>query len=387
MINIIKKAIKSFECLKNSSRPVKELFISTAILQFAVSAVSIFEPIYLYVQGFSVRQIIIFFLSVYVIYFFIMPFGAKVTRAKGYEFGIISSTPFLIFYYLSLFAIPYGRIFIFTAIISFALQKMLYWPGYNADFARFTRKEEMGRSIGGMAALNYAVWIFGPFFGGLIISLFSFKILFLIVSLMIMLSNIPLMTTREIFEPRPFSYFNAYRRLFRKVNRRKFFAYLGFGEEFISIFIWPVFIYLIIGDYFSIGYIVAASVFLTLLVILYIGKAADEAGERSILKTGVVFLFFSWMARMAARSGLGVFLANSGYQVSSSILGIPLLAITYRQAKDYSVTKSAIFFEMSLVLGKILAGVILLVIFSLVGLQWPIVFIIAASFSLLYALL
>jgi MFS family permease len=369
------------------SRQVKELFWSTAILDFAAYAVGIFEPIYLYTLGFSISRIILFYLAIYALYFLIVPLGGKIARTQGYEHSILYSTPFLVLYYLSLFAIPYHHFFIASAIIALALQKMLYWPGYHADFARFGEDGRRGREISNLAVLDSLVAILGPAFGGVIIATAGFKVLFIIVSFLILVSNIPLLTTGEVFVPVQFSYKDAFRRLVRRDNRRRLFTYFGYGEELVAGLLWPVFIFLIIKGYASVGFLISASILLTTILTLYVGRIADMESRHGVLKVGVIFTFFTWLLRILVVSGVGVFMADSLYRISRGTIGVPLMILTYERAKKTSVMKSIIFFQMALALGKLIIGVAALILLFFFPNSWTAIFVLAAVVTLLYALL
>lgn len=369
------------------TREVKELFWSTAILDFATSAVGIFEPIYLYTLGFSVSQIILFFIAVYAFYFFLAPLGGKIARTRGYEHSILFSTPFLMLYYLSLFAIPYHPFFIASAVIALALQKMLYWPGYHADFARFGKDGARGKEISNLVVLDSFVAILGPAFGGVVIATVGFGFLFVIVSFLILASNIPLLITPEKFEPVPFFYKDAMKRLIKPENRRKLLAYMGYGEEHLAGYLWPIFIFLVLKSYISIGFLISASILLATILTLYIGKVTDEESRREVLKIGVIFTFFTWLMRVLVVSNIGVFMADSLYRISRRVLGVPLVAITYEEAKKTSVMKSIIFLQMSLVLGKLFVSILALVLLFFFPNSWIAVFVLGAVMTLLYALL
>ena len=91
--------IKSF--LPHSmKRQVKELFVSTTLVNFALAMVIIFEPIYLYKIGYNLQHIMLFYLIVYLVYFFIIPFGGKFSRKFGYEIGLLVGTFLYIAFYV-----------------------------------------------------------------------------------------------------------------------------------------------------------------------------------------------------------------------------------------------------------------------------------------------
>src|SRR3989338_5630578 len=103
--------VKTFFATRLSYQ-VRELYLSVSIVTFAVAMVAIFEPIYLYQLGFSLRQILLFYLAVYVLYLVFVPLGAKFARRFGYEKAILVGSPFLALYYIFLFLIPQNPAFI-----------------------------------------------------------------------------------------------------------------------------------------------------------------------------------------------------------------------------------------------------------------------------------
>ena len=370
------------------SRQVSELFASNLIITLATAMVAIFEPIYLYVQGFSLERILYFFLAVYVAYFLLMPLGAKFARRFGYEKAMYLASPFLIGYYLFLYLIPQGGQFVWLAIGALVWQKVFYWPAYHADFARFGRRDERGREVGNFLIITSLMAIVAPFLGGLVVSYWGWATLFVTVSILILASNLPMVTTPEKFKPKPFSYWHAYRRLFYVENRRNFFGFLGFGEELIVLVIWPVFIYTIITNFLSIGSLVAAATLITTLALLYVGRMTDgDSGHRrSLLKIGSIFYSAAWWLRLLVSGPLAIFLVDTLSRLTKDVVVVPMMAMTYDQASATSVMKTVVFFEMSLVVGKIIAILISLAALKFLPNSFAAMFVIAAGMSLLYSL-
>ncbi|OGL73533.1 hypothetical protein A3D72_02880 [Candidatus Uhrbacteria bacterium RIFCSPHIGHO2_02_FULL_57_19] len=382
--SILTKLFAQYFAIRPATQ-VRELFLSRAILDFASSAVLIFEPIYLYTIGFSLQRILLFYIAVYGLYFVIIPLGGKITRAKGYEHGIIYSTPFLVIYYLSLFGIPYSPIFTGTAIVSYALFKALFWPGYHADFARFgSGKGTQGRELGTLVFLVSASSILGPVVGGTILLFFGFPVLFVVVSVLILASTIPLLLTPEVFEPRELSYLDAWKRLFKKEHRPRLLCFMGFGEELIAQAVWPVFIFVMVREFFNVGAIVSAATMATAVMAVAIGRLTDTRGRHRMLGVGTFFTALSWFVRPAVASPLGVLGFDALYRSARNALGIPMIALHYEWARSYSVTKGALFLEMAVVAGKLSAAILCLIIVTFFDPGWTQMFILAGLYSLLY---
>jgi len=392
MKNGFKHILNSFFAHRLTQQ-VKELYSSTLILNFAISMVTIFEPVFIYLLfidqyglGQTLQLIMFFYLGVYVIYFFILPLGAKFSRRFGFEHSIALSTVFTSLFYLSLFAASYNLAFIFVAIVTYALWKMFYWPAYHSDFAYFSADGEQGRQISNLLALESLVFIVGPLIGGLILEFSNFSVLFILASILMILSNIPMLITKEKFEPADFSYFKAYGRLFRKENFKKMLSFIGFGEELIAMTIWPIFIYIVVDDFLGLGIMTSVSILVTTLIFLNIGRLTDKGDGQGLLKLGTILYFFGWLFRILTRNIIGVFLVDAYSRLAKQTIMIPLTAMTYKKAHDTSIMKTILFFEMALVLGKIIAIVLAIILLQFFTPGWNVLFILSALMSLLYLL-
>ncbi len=378
---------------KRLSSEIKELYLSTAILNLAVSMVNIFEPVFLFVN-FSkyydltrtLEYILLFYLAVYIPYLFLIPLGAKFAKKFGYEHSIALSTIFTVLFYLCLMGMTKYFWLIFLAAPLYTLWKMFYWPAYHSDFARYAVDGDQGKEISNLAVIESLINVIAPLIGGLILEFFGFKVLFTVVAILIAASNIPILSTKEVFTPTPFPYFEAFKRLFKKENRRAFFAKLGFGEEFIVLIIWPVFIYVVVKDFLGLGLLTAVSVLLTTVAYLFLGRLADSRDSKMALRSGTIFYFLSWLMRIVVRGVIGVFLLDIFSRLSKQMISLPVMTKIYHQAQDGSVTSTVVFFEMSLVVGKIIAilGCLLILQFFVPG--WNAMFILAGLMTLFYLL-
>lgn len=281
--------------------------------------------------------------------------------------------------------------------IIFAVQKTFYWPAYHADFARFSGKAEEGREVSAINAATFLVYIIGPALAGFIIKEWGYGALFTMASILFLTSNIFTLITRENFKPSGFSYKHCYKNLFSRANRQSFLAYTGFGEELIVLVVWPVFISIIISDVFNMGVVVTLATLVTTIVTLYIGKLTDRRNKHSILSLGSVIYSLSWFLRIFVTNTFGVFFVDTLSKVGKNVVSVPLTAITYQKAKDLDgddhrqhIMSDVVFFEMSLVIGKLLAIIIIYLSLFIITDQiiaFKVTFILAGAMTLLYMLL
>ncbi|MDD5251807.1 MAG: MFS transporter [Patescibacteria group bacterium] len=368
------------------SHEVKELFVATAILDFAVALVMIFEPVYLYSLGWSLTKILLFYAAVYILYFLFLPIGGRICRKHGFEHTILWSSPFLILYYLSFFAIGYNAVFIAVAIVALVIQKILYWPSYHSNFAAWSDRTEVGREVSNLSALVSLATAVAPLVGGVIIMSGGYKALFVLSASLILFSNVPLLRTPEVFEPKSFGYFSAIKRIAEPRNRRCLLAAFGFGEELVTMVVWPVFLIVALPDPLEVGALISFSMIATILIALYVGRIVDEGGRIAVLRNGAMFVSGSWAVRLFLGSGaVGLFLIDAFYRVAKNMVGLPMTAIIYSDGGRDGTTEEVVFFEMALSLGKITCALAAALIFWLMPNWWSGAFVLAAGFALLYA--
>src|SRR6185295_9163859 len=82
------------------NREIVELYWSTAIYNLAINLAYIFEPIFLYKLGYSLVQIMYFYLIVYVAYTMLVILCTKITSKIGYKHAILISSVFYILYWV-----------------------------------------------------------------------------------------------------------------------------------------------------------------------------------------------------------------------------------------------------------------------------------------------
>ncbi len=372
------------------TRQMRELYWATFIQNLALAMLLLFEPIYLWQQGFSITQILWFFFILYAVYFFILPLGAKFATLKGFENGIAVSTVALVAYYACLYLVAFSWWWIVPAVIFYVLQKTFYWPAFYADFGRYSDLAEEGKEVSALHVALSGVYVIGPLLGGALITYGSWGLMFIVGCSLILASNWFLLHTREQFAPRNFPYLAAYKRLFARENRRSLVGYLGFGEELILLVLWPVFIATIISQYVEIGALVAVSTLVMIVATLYIGKLSDERDKRYVLRFSTVLYFFVWLARLLARTPLGIFFVDSFSRLTKNIVNVPLLALLYERARSRSVMDTVVSFELALIIGKVVTAGLLLIIFSqITSLEnvWPVAWLIAAVMTLFYTII
>lgn len=369
------------------SHQVRELFVSTALIDFASASVGLFEPIYLLSLGYGIHKILLYYFFLYLLFFILLPIGGRIGSRYGYEHAILFSSPFLILYYLALFGAQWIPGLLVAAPVLYATQKVLYWPAYHANFAVWSKKEEQGREVSNSRAITALASAFAPIFGGIVATFAGFGWLFVISAILILLSNFALMKTPELAPKKPFPYMRSMRMLVDRRHRRDLLSFIGFGEELIALVLWPIFIVLILQSPMAVGIVVSLAMSINVLITLYVGRLADEDSKTSVLRTGVVYAAASWLVRPLVIGGLGIFLIDSFYRVTKNTMTVPLLALLYDKAHRHSAMEHIVFMEMALAVGKMTAIGLCALSFWIFPTSWIPIFLIAAAFTVLFGLI
>jgi len=364
---------------KHVSHSFRSLVWSVGMMNFALAAFLIFEPIYLFSLGYTLAQVLLFYLGVYVVYALILPFASRILAKIGVEHSIFYSQFFLIGYLLALYGISHVPLLIFPAVLLLALQKLFYWPAFHIDFMSFSDQSQRGREMSSLMSVSSVMMILGPFVGGFVI-----PALFLIDSALFLLSTIPLLHLHEMRTTEHESYRSVVNHLRQPERRKDLGTFFGFGEELIVMVAWPIFIYVIIGDLSTIGSLVASATLVSTLLLLVIGKKTDSSARPILARTGIYGYIGIWVLRSLARIPAAVVIVDAISQLTKNMLFVPMSTGIYERASRTLPVSYVVFFEQALSIGKIVAAVlVILLTFIFTDPWWPI-FILGALFTFFY---
>jgi MFS family permease len=315
--------------LKN--RELNELYVSIGARYFALSMIGMFVPIYLLNLGYSFPTVMLFYAVLYGTYaLFIIPAG-KVACRFGFKHSILFSIPLLVAVYLLLYALPQYQIPIYIIAVIYGINSAMFWTGYHSDFSRFSDSKSRGKEVGTAQAAVTGFNVIGPVTGGLILTFVGFDILFILVSVMLLASAIPLFLSRDVHEPIGFSV----RSMFTGHKIRDILAYSGKGiEHATGIIIWPIFLFFVVlNSYTSLGFVFSLSIFFSLVFAFVVGRFSD-VNRRLVLRLGGLFNAAVWVFRAFARTPLLVYIADSLYGMSQTMVIVSFNALNYDKARE-----------------------------------------------------
>jgi len=365
------------------TREVKELYISTAIRVFGMGMISLFAPVYLYKLGYSIQWVILFYILMQAYYLILIPFASKIVARIGYEASMGIGIFFLPFFYFGLYLIPSCAWFFWLAPLAVGFYRSFYWMAFHSDFIRFGNTKRVGEEIGWFRIVVSLVGIIAPTAGGVLLAYSNFTILFIVVSAIFLSSLIPLYTTKEEVVKANFSIKKFFKKTFAKKSRKDFIALLGYGDGMIAECVWPIFLATVVTSYVTMGLLTTASILITFFVLLWIGKKANKARRKKMLRVNSLLLFIAWLSRIFSFNGFYVFFTDSFFKVSAQSLGTVLQSLFYSRMRKENILYYVAFRDFVLSIGKILAGFAAIVLFFFTDKLWA-AFILAALFILFY---
>ena len=139
--------------------------------------------------------------------------------------------------------------------------------------------------------------------------------------------------------------------------------------------LWPLYIFLELGDYLSLGVIGTLMALISAFLIFIIGKKSDVLGKHKVVHASAVPEALVWIFRGFVASFAGIIGMSLFQSLTSSSLQAPLMALEYNHANDKgAVLEYFLWRQLFVGMGRtLLIGFILLVgsfiaSFALVGL-------------------
>lgn len=339
---------------KRKNKGLKAIYAMHSIQGFAFSLIGIFIPIYLLTLGYTVSQVLVFFIIYYgsvAIFSFLAIYLANVFNLQK---TIIIGLLFLFVYFILLFLLKSISIPLIIIALLGGLKTALYWIPLHILFARNAREESIGSSTGKLFALPQIASMAGPLLGGLIAVAFGFKVLFGIIFLILLISSIPLFSLDSLKTSFAFKMPQGLK-LFKKYPKY-FFAEIfdNMGEETEAI-IWPIFIYLNLVNIASVGVVGSLASFGSILFTFFIGKTSDKYNKKLIIKIGSFLLLIAWILKYFANNEILFYLITIFSGFSIVMLLVPYTSLIYGIAKKDEDTTDEffVFREIPVAIGRI----------------------------------
>ncbi len=290
-----------FHFLKN--REIDSLYFMNALRMFAVSLVEIFVPIYFYKLGIPIWAIITFWLIRAVFYIIFTYLSLPLIRRLSDKMMMFIGVPFLVIYFLLLNQISGLGVLFFLTPITVSLYAIFFWAGYHLDFSSAADQSDEGEEIG----INYVIMditrFITPLIGGILIASSGFHFTFIIASILLILSVIPLW----FFPRRSFSKNINIKSLNKALKdnvfsnfRKAIYGYVT--DKMIITTVWPIFIFIAVGSVNALGEYMSIGLFAGAVATYTAGKLSDKGDGSKLFNITGTAESLVWFVRSIVRS-------------------------------------------------------------------------------------
>lgn len=330
---------------------IEELYLNLSLRAFAVSMIAIFVPIYLLQLDYSLSSVLLFYMIVSLTHgVFVFP-SAIVSARFGFKHAIFLSTPFLILFYFLLYTLTIYQWPLWILGVVSGINGSLFWFGYHAYFSRFSDKKHRGEEISFARIFRLIAGISGPLVGGLLITFAGFKLLFVIVPILLIVSCIPLFLSKDTYASGRLSF----SRVFAGRKIRDYLAFIGYGIETGSgLIVWPIVIFFsVLHSFTALGFITSLSLFFSFIATLIIGRYVDIR-KRLVLRISALLNAVIWIARMFVKTSLHIVATDSLYGMTRIAIGISFDTLSYDKANKDGLLASIAMREITIQIGGVI---------------------------------
>jgi MFS family permease len=336
---------------------LEEVYINLIMQSFALSLISIFVPIYLIKLGYSVNQALIFIAVEYGILSLFTPAAAILAKRFGLKHIILYRTPLVLLYISGLYALTSISLPIYWIAALGGVGSSMYWFSLHSLFAKHSNKIHRGLQAGKLVSFSKIAAVLGPGVGGVIALYFGFQVLFITGIILLCVSVVPLFFTGDM---KPHVPHFTFRQMVSKKNLKliAIFTVQGF-ERIIGVVVWPVFVYFMLADVSSVGFVGTLTALGTVVVTLYLGRLSDTMSKMFLLKIGGILVGATFLMRMAATDMTRIFVISFLAGLFGIIIDLPLLTMFYDKAsKQKNCVEVVVMRELGLGIGRVAAMVV-----------------------------
>ncbi|MFA6461739.1 MAG: MFS transporter [Candidatus Woesearchaeota archaeon] len=347
--------------------PKKELtqvYISAAIRSFAISLISLFVPLYLYVElGYSLNQTIWMFMVYAVALAVFSPIAAKFAARFGFKHSVLVSVPLYLGFIGMLYLLPFYKIPLYVLGITLGTSLAFYWMGMHLIFMKASDCKHRGEEVGKRESISILATMVGPILGGLLINLLGFKPVFLFTGILLFISAFFLFLSKDQHTRYHFSLTS----LFDPKEWKNYLFFISRGTRALAAgVIWPLFIFVILKDYLSLGIVESILAGISAFLLWFMGRYSDHLNKHKILHWTTWFEALSWGGRALVTTIDQILSVTIFGSLTYGIFEAPAGALEYDKACG---DKTAYFVnrEIFICVGRLLVGGVVLLTSSLIG--------------------
>ncbi|MBU3965726.1 MFS transporter [Patescibacteria group bacterium] len=342
-------------------KELKNFYISVSLYNFAFAIIALFIPLYLSEKGFSISLIFLFFAISQAGRLLALPIAAYFSSIYGAKKMISAALVFQIIYLVFLHKIDYLSVNFFASALILGVVQSFLWPPYWIHLSKISPNESRGKILGRLNIFIAVATAVSPFVGGVVIAHYGFGSAFFLTAILIIPAIALLLSTVEVSNIRKIN--------FKLVSLRKIYPDLianGFAniQQYLNNALWPIFIFIVVPQYKSIGFIQTFSLIISIAVFYLVGVWVDKFNRKKLLLLGSISDSVIGAVRVLANSFSQVFIFNILALFTENLKSTPFITKFQEHMDQDARTEYMFLFEIGGTIITLVGLAIMAILFS-----------------------
>jgi len=276
-----------------------ELYISLSLRSLAIGIGGLFVPLYLYDIGFSLVMIAGFYIFAMMMRMPLELFSAFLIMKIGSKHTLIVSYVGLFLYFVSLYMMGAYPLLWIVAATLFAFDISLFWISYHMHISSARSKKHASTQLSYTMILKRIFMALGPLIGGFIAAIYGVEWTLVAAAACLLGASYPLMMTPDVSHRIQISLKN----ISVPLNRGDSYAHFGWQVSGVAAaYLWPLWLFLILGEYDQIGFLISISIILGIGFTYWVGKLGDRGYNQKFIQIGAGVKFLANSLRVISDS-------------------------------------------------------------------------------------
>jgi hypothetical protein len=332
--------------LKFANTEMIEMFLFKILKEIAFGLLDIFIPIYFLTQGMPISIIMVIFTVRSLVHgLTVLSFGKKVLFKLGIKHTFTLTT---LLYILSFIDITQGLTlgYIILWVLLIGVADALYASSYHTFLSLKVDNKKAGKEVAIMEIIAVIVNIATPFLGAVFIAIFGFKHMFVVGSIILLISTIPLFFSKEVdISGQIYKKGLSNLRDFRNHKKKIFISTIGNGLQGSGDPLWSsLYIYKLLGGIEILGGITSGVSFVKIFSFYLSGKRIDKG--KSMFNTGINGSIFARFFIFGSFNPYIAVMSNTLEGAISPMFSIPYNTIFYKSLRGENTISYVIAHEI-----------------------------------------
>ncbi len=312
----IERVAHSVRFNRKETDGLTSLKINYLISQFAAGMISIFGVLFVYQLGSDFNQgltyvLLYFGLQRVVVITIAIPTVAALISRIGYRWAMLIGLLLLIASAFLLAVVAKGVLWpLLPSLVLGGFAIAFYYLAFHAVFLDDNDDARIGEQMGMITMLGRLALIASPIVAGLLVEYFGFSTMFIVASILLLISVIPLMLMKHHKRHLGNYSFSAVIRFIRRRGNITSAMISWSFTEAIQAFFWPIYLFMILKSYLVFGMVGSVVMIANSIIVYFVGKAYDKQVHKKYFVGSSVAVSLTWVARFLSTTPITVVLSD-----------------------------------------------------------------------------